>query len=150
MTSHHFQAFTRIIFYYTTSARLAKRFPWHVLSKQRSCSPYSRILINTCVGNPTVPVATPPLSKVNPERSRRRLLVFPFFITGPRLVLFFNLPPNPLLAPSSKHSEPQIRALRTFKNVRLRPTGPVDALYRHGRRRAKAERRQVLNLRDFA
>src|SRR3954468_252585 len=37
MTSHHSQAFIRIVFYCPTSARFTRRFPWHVLSKQRSC-----------------------------------------------------------------------------------------------------------------
>ena len=119
-------------FYYTTSTRLAKRFPWHVLSKQRPCSPYSRILINTCVGNPTVPVTTPPLSKVNPKRSRTRLLVFSPFIRGPRLVSFLRSSIESTPCPEFQHPEPQIRVLRTFNNVRLRPSGPVDALLRHG------------------
>ena len=35
MTSCHSQALYS--FYCSTSARLARRFPWHVLSKQRSC-----------------------------------------------------------------------------------------------------------------
>ena len=112
-------------FYYTTSARLAKRFPWHVLSKQRSCSPYSGILINTCMGNPTVPVATPPLSKVSPKRSRGRLLVFSLFIMKPSLVSFLQSSIESTPRPEFQHPEPQIRALRTFDNVQLRPTGPA-------------------------
>ena len=119
-------------FYYTTSARLAKRFPWHVLSKQRSCSPYSGILINTDVGNPTAPVATPPLSKASPERSRRQLSVFSLFIMGPRLVSFLQSSIESSPCSKFQHPEPQIRALRTFNNVRLRPSGPVDAILRHG------------------
>ena len=133
-------------FYYTTSAHLAKRFPWHVLSKQRSCSPYSGIPINTNVGNPTVPVATPPPSKVSSKRLRGRLLVFSLFIMRPRLVSFLQYSIESAPPSEFHHSELQIRALRTFDNVWLRPTGPVDALYRHGRGRAKAERRQVSNL----
>ena len=132
--------------YYTTSARLAKWFPWHVLSKQRSCSPYSGILINTDVGNPTAPVATPPLSKASPKRSRRRLLVFSPFIRGPRLVSF--LQPSIESSHRSKfqHLELQIRALRTFNDVRFRPPGSVDALLRHGGGRAKAAGGQVPGL----
>src|SRR3954464_6358051 len=42
-------------FYYFTAARSTRRFPWHVLSKQRSCAPFNGILINTDVGNPTAP-----------------------------------------------------------------------------------------------
>ena len=137
-------------FYCSTSARSAKRFPWHVLSKQRSCSPYSGIPINTDVGNPTMPVATPPLSKVSPKRSRGWLLVFSLFIMRPRLVSFLQSSIESAPCPELQHLEPQIRAFQTFNNVRLRPTGPVDALLRHGRGRAKAERRQVFNLRDFA
>src|SRR3954463_11773861 len=45
-----------IIFCCSTAARSTRRFPWHVLSKQRSCAPFNGILINTDVGNPTVPV----------------------------------------------------------------------------------------------
>ena len=136
--------------YYTTSARLAKRFPWHVLSKQRSCSPYSRILINTDMGNPTAPVATPPPSKAGSKRSRGRLLVFSLFIMRPRHVLFLQSSIESAPRHEFQHPGLQIRVPSTFDNVRLRPTGPVDALFRHGRRRAKAERRQVLDLRDFA
>ena len=100
--------------------------------------PYSGILINTDVGNPTVPVATPPLSKASPERSRRRLLVFSLFIIGPRLVSFLQSSVEPSPCSQFQHPEPQIRALRTFNNVRLRPSGSVDALLRHGGGRAKA------------
>src|SRR3954463_3926894 len=42
-------------FYCSTAARSTRRFPWHVLSKQRSCAPFNGILINTDVGNPTAP-----------------------------------------------------------------------------------------------
>src|SRR3954470_11823705 len=45
-------------FYYFTAARSTRRFPWHVLSKQRSCAPFNGIPINTDVGNPTVPFTT--------------------------------------------------------------------------------------------
>src|SRR3954470_8511652 len=45
-------------FYCFTAARSTRRFPWHVLSKQRSCAPFNGILINTDVGNPTVPDST--------------------------------------------------------------------------------------------
>ena len=38
------------------------------LVKAEIVSPYSRILINTGVGNPIVPVGTPPLSRVSPEQ----------------------------------------------------------------------------------
>ena len=137
-------------FYYTTSARLAKRFPWHVLSKQRSCSPYSGIPINTDVGNPTAPVATPPPSNASSKRSRRRLLVFSPFIMRPRLVLFLQPSIESTPRPEFQHPRLQIRVLSTFDNVWLPPTGPVDALFHHERRHAKAERRQVLDLRNFA
>ena len=127
-------------FYYTTSARLAKRFPWHVLSKQRSCSPYSGILINTDVGNPTAPVATPPPSKAGSKRSRGRLLVFSLFIMRPRPVLFLQSSIKSAPRPECQLPGLQIRVLPSFDNVRLR----------HESGRAKVERRQVLNLRDFA
>src|SRR3954471_8825266 len=42
-------------FYCFTVARSTKRFPWHVLSKQRSCAPFNGIPINTDVGNLTAP-----------------------------------------------------------------------------------------------
>ena len=112
-------------FYHTALARLAKRFPWHVLSKQRSCSPYSGIPINTDVGNPTVPVAMPPPSMVSSKQSRGRLLVFSLFIMRPRLVSFIQSSIESTPRPEFQHPEPQIRALRTFNNVRLRPSGPV-------------------------
>src|SRR3954464_16096973 len=47
-----------IIFCCSTAALSMRRFPWHVLSKQRSCAPFNGILINTDVGNPTVPFIT--------------------------------------------------------------------------------------------
>src|SRR3954465_262211 len=47
-----------IEFFYCFSAALTKRFPWHVLSKQRSCAPFNGIPINTDVGNPTAPFTT--------------------------------------------------------------------------------------------
>ena len=58
MTSHYGQVLYSNRFYFSTSARLARRFPWHVLSKQRSCAPFYGILINTDVGNPTAPFIT--------------------------------------------------------------------------------------------
>ena len=137
-------------FYCTTSACLAKRFSWHVLSKQRPCSPYSGILINTDVGNPTAPVATPPPSKVGSKRSWGRLLVFFLFIMRPRPVLFLQSSIESAPRPEFQHPGLQIRVPSTFDNVRLRPTRLVDAFFRHGRRRAKAERRQVSNRRNFA
>src|SRR3954463_7973889 len=45
-------------FYCSTTARSTRRFPWHVLSKQRSCAPFNGILINTDVSNPTAPFTT--------------------------------------------------------------------------------------------
>src|SRR3954470_12180806 len=45
-------------FHCSTTARSTRRFPWHVLSKQRSCAPFNGILINTDVGNPTAPFTT--------------------------------------------------------------------------------------------
>src|SRR4051812_8107416 len=45
-------------FYCPTATRSTRRFPWHVLSKQRSCAPFNGILINTDVGNPTAPFTT--------------------------------------------------------------------------------------------
>src|SRR3954471_1698198 len=42
--------------YCSTAARSTRRFPWHVLSKQRPCAPFNGILINTDVGNPTAPL----------------------------------------------------------------------------------------------
>ena len=120
------------------------------LVKAEIVSPYSDILINMGVGNPVVPVGTPPLSKASPQRSRGRLLVFSLFIMRPRLVLFLQSSIESAPRPEFQHPGLQTRALQTFDNVRLRPTRPVDALFRHGRRRAKAERCQVLNLRDFA
>src|SRR3954465_8562141 len=47
-------------FYCPIAARSTRRFPWHVLSKQRSCAPFNGILINTDVGNPTAPFTTAP------------------------------------------------------------------------------------------
>ena len=43
----------RTIFSQPATARIARRFYRHVLSKQRSCPLYHGILINTGVGNPT-------------------------------------------------------------------------------------------------
>src|SRR3954467_12860186 len=45
-------------FYYSTVAHSTRRFPWHVLLKQRSCAPFNGIPINTDVGNPTAPFTT--------------------------------------------------------------------------------------------
>src|SRR4051812_33404986 len=45
-------------FHSSTAARSTRRFPWHVLSKQRSCAPFNGILINTDAGNPTAPFTT--------------------------------------------------------------------------------------------
>ena len=83
----------------------------------KSRRPYSEIFINTDVGNPTAPVATPPLSKAGPKRSWRRLSVFSLFITGPRLVSF--LQSSIESSPRSKfqHLELQIQAFRTFNDV---------------------------------
>ena len=140
MSSYYGQVLYSNRFYCTTSACLAKRFLWHILSKQRLCSPYSGIPINTDVGNPTAPVATPPPSKAGSKRSRGRLLVFSLFIIGPRLVSFLQSSIESSPCSKFQHPEPQIRALRTFNNVQLQPSGPVDALLRHGGGRAKVER----------
>ena len=137
-------------FYCSTSAHLARRFPWHVLSKQRSCSPYSGTPINTDVGNLTMPIATPPPSKVSSKRSRGRFLVFSLFIMRPRPIFFLQSSIESAPRPEFQHPRLHIRVSSIFDNVRPRPTRPVDALLRHGGGRAKAKRRQVLNLRDFA
>src|SRR3954465_5151333 len=73
---HCNQAFCIEYFHCSTAARSTRRFPWHVLSKQRSCAPFNGILINTDVGNPIVPVSTFPRLKASPKRLRGGLLVF--------------------------------------------------------------------------
>src|SRR3954453_6072809 len=55
---HCDQAFCMEYFYCSTAARSTRRFPWHVLLKQRSCAPFNGILINTDVGKPTAPFTT--------------------------------------------------------------------------------------------
>ena len=149
MTSCHSQAFIRIVLLSHLSA-FSEAVSLARLVKAEIVSPYSGILINTDVGNPTAPVATPPPSEASSKRSRGRLLVFYPFIMRPRPVSFLQSLIKSAPRPEFQHPRFQIRALRTFDNVRLRPTGPVDALLRHGRGRAKVERRHVSNLRDFA
>src|SRR3954470_17116069 len=57
-SQHRNQAFCTEYFYCSTATRSTRRFPWHVLSKQRSCAPFNGILINTDVGSPTAPDST--------------------------------------------------------------------------------------------
>ena len=120
------------------------------LVKEEIVSPYSGILINMGVGNPVVPVGTPPPSKASLERSRGRLLVFNLFIKRPRLHSFLSISIESAPRLEFQHPKLQIQALRTFDDVRLRPARPVDAFLRYGRRRAKAKRCQVSNWRNFA
>ena len=75
MTSHHSQAFIRIILLSHLSAfnevvSLAR------LVKAEIVYPYSGILTNMGMGNPIVPVGMSPQSKASPKRSWGGLLVF--------------------------------------------------------------------------
>ena len=149
MTSCHGQAFIRIILLFHLSV-FSEAVSLAHLVKAEIVSPYSGILINTDVGNPTAPVATPPPSEASSKRSRGRLLVFFLFIMRPRPVLFLQFSIQSAPRPEFQHPALQIRVPSIFDNVRPRPTRPVDALLHHGGGRAKAKRRQVLNLRDFA
>ena len=148
MTSCHGQAFIRIILLSLLSA-FSEAVSLARLVKAEIVSPYSRILINTGVGNPTVPVGTSPLSKASPERSRGRLLVFNLFIKRPRLHSFLSISIESAPRLEFQHPKLQIQALRTFDDVRLRPARSVDAFLRYGRRCAKAKRRQVSNRRNL-
>ena len=113
-------------------------------------SPYHGILINTDVGNLTMPVTQPPPSKASSKRSRGRLLVFSPFIMRPRHVPFLRSSIESAPCLEFQHPKLQIQALRTFDYVRLRPARLVDAFLRYGRRHAKAKRCQVSNQRNFA
>ena len=120
------------------------------LVKAEIVSPYSGILINTGVGNPTVPVGTSPLSKASPKRSWGGLLVFNLFIKRPRLDSFLSISIKSASHCEFQHPKLQIRALRTSDDVWFRPSRPVDAFLHYGRRHAKAKRCQVFNRRIFA
>ena len=61
------------------------------LVKAEIVSPYSRILINTGVGNPIVHVGMYSQTKANPKRSQGGLLVFNLFIKRPRLDSFLSI-----------------------------------------------------------
>ena len=73
--THHGQAFIRVILLphlsvFSEAVSLAR------LVKAEIVSPYSRILINTSVGNPIVPVSMFSQLKASPKWLRGGLLVF--------------------------------------------------------------------------
>ena len=63
-------------------------FPLARLVETEIVSPYYGILINTNVGNPTVPIGRTPRSQASPKRLRGGRLIFTLFIKGTRLFLF--------------------------------------------------------------
>ena len=137
------------LFYYPTSARLARRFPWYVLSKQRSCPLIPGFSsIRAWVTQPYHWYVSLIESESQTVTGRAFGIQPLYKETKARLLSF-----NPIKSASRlefQHPKLQIQALRTFDDVRLRPSGPVDAFLRYGRRRAKAERCQVSDRRNLA
>ena len=75
MTSHHGQVFIRVVLLSHLSV-FSEAFSLARLVKAEIVSPYSGILINMGVGNPTVPVGMFSRSKASPKCSRGGPLVF--------------------------------------------------------------------------
>ena len=132
-------------FYCPTSARLARWFPWHVLSKQRSCPLIPGFSsIRAWVTQPYPLVCFLDQRRV-PNGHREG----PWYSTSYKetraLLLFSNPKTSSPVASSSNTLGSRFQALRAFDNVRFRPSRPMDALLRHGGGRAKVERGQVLD-----
>ena len=136
-------------FYCSTSAHLARRFPWHVLSKQRSCP--------LILGSSSIRAwVTQPchwydflIESESQTVTGRALGIEPLYKETKARLLSFN-PTKSASRLEFQHPKLQIQALRTFNDVRLRPPRPVDAFLHYGRRRAKAERCQVSDRRNLA
>ena len=144
VTSHHGQAFIRIVLLSHLSA-FSEAVSLACLVEAEIVSPYSGILINTGVGNPTVPVGMSSQTKASPKRSRGGLLVFNLFIKRPRLDSFLSISIKSASHLEFQHPKLQIQALRTSDDVWLRLSRPVDAFFRYGRRHVKVKRCQVSN-----
>ena len=136
-------------FYCSTSARLARRFPWHVLSKQRSCplipgfSSIRAWVTQPCHWYDFL------MESESQTVTGRALGIQPLYKETKARLLYF----NPIKSASRlefQHPKLQIQALQTFDDVRLRPSRPVDAFLRYGRRRVKAKRCPVPNRRNLA
>ena len=136
-------------FYCSTSACLARRFPWHVLSKQRSCPlipGFSSIRAWVTQPRHWYDFLTESESQTVMGRA---LGIQPLYKGTKAQLLSF----NPIKFASRlefQHPKLQIQALRTFDDVRLRPPGPVDAFLCYGRRHVKVKRCQVSYRRNLA
>ena len=127
MTSHHGQVFIRIVLLSHLSA-FSEAVSLAHLVKAEIVSPYSGILINTGVGNPTIPVGIFFSIKGESQTVTGKALGIQPLIKRPRPYSFFQSQTILPVALSSNTLGSRFQALRTFDNVRFRPSRPMDAL----------------------
>src|SRR3954471_18003385 len=137
--------------YCSTATRLTRRFPWHVLSKQRSCAPFSGILINTDVGNPTVPFTTAfgrQASFIRQVGTHNRIRPY----KGIRIRLFYLrlLPPLPIHLLRTRAPAPKPALPTSTSSSNVRSGRQVDGLLHYGGPCQKAEEGRILVQRDRA
>src|SRR3954470_11296773 len=126
-------------FYCSTAARSTRRFPWHVLSKKRSCAPFNGILINTDVGNPTAPFTTAlerPASfmrQVGTHDSIRLYKRIGILLSHLRL-----LPPPPIHLLRTQAPTPKFALQPSIHSRDVQSGGQVDGFLRHGGANNKA------------
>src|SRR3954468_3641877 len=131
-SQHRNQAFC-IEYFYCFSAALTKHFPWHVLSKQRSCAPFNGIPINTDVGNPTTPFTTALerqasfMRQVGTHNGIRLYKGIKIFLSHLRL-----LPPLPIHLLHTQAPTPKSALSSSTYSSDVRSGRQVDGFLRHG------------------
>src|SRR3954468_1109475 len=126
-------------FYCSTAARSTRRFPWHVLSKQRSCAPFNGILINTDVGNPTAPFTTTLewqasfMRQVGTHNCISLYKGIKILLSHLRL-----LPPLPIHLLRTQAPTPEFALQPSIHSCDVRSGGQVDGFLRYGGANQKA------------
>src|SRR4051812_46515103 len=126
-------------FYCSTAARSTRRFPSHVLSKQRSCAPFNGILINTDVGNPTAPFTTA-LERQASFMRRGGTHNGISLYKGIKIHLFHLrlLPPLPIHLSRTQALTPKSALSSSTYSSDVRSRRQVDGFLRHGGTNQKA------------
>src|SRR3954466_13910433 len=126
-------------FYCSTVARSTRWFPWHVLSKQRSCAPFNGILINTDVGNPTAPLTAALerqasfMRRVGTHNDISLYKGIKILLSHLRL-----LPPLPFHLSRTRAPTPKSALSSSTYSSHVRSRGQVDAFLCHGGANQKA------------
>src|SRR3954465_7782439 len=138
-SQHCDQAFCMNYFYCSTAARSTRRFPWHVLSKQRSCAPFNGILINTDVGNPTALLTTAlerQASFMRQVGTHNGISLYKGIKIPPSHLRL--LPPLPIHLLRTRAPTPKSALSSSTYSSDVRSRGQVDGFLRHGAANQKA------------